>query len=220
MKKQIIKQNYWGYARVSTEDQRYNSSIETQIQTLIEYGVPQGQIITEVISGEAKVKPKLEHLCNTIPSGSKLVVAKLDRFARNTLTALKNIEELNDKGVKFIPLDISPGGDEATQTLIIHTFLNLAQFETARRRERQAQGIKAAKEKGKYLGRKSLLTNQTLEKIEDYVFVRDIKGVEVAKMLGISRSTLYKGIKIIKEKRSEEKVEMLVTERIRALGKV
>jgi DNA invertase Pin-like site-specific DNA recombinase len=207
--------NYWGYARVSSEDQRNNSSLDTQTQALLNHGVPKEHIITEVISGEAKVKPKLEKLCETLSPDSTLIVVKLDRFARNTLTALQDIEKLKQRRINFVALDIGSGSDPATYELTLSIFLSLAQFETRRRRDRQAAGIEAAKKQGKYLGRKSVLTPEVLRDIELYVHEKKISAIATSRILNLSRTTVYKGLSYINKQRLENKINAKVKELIK-----
>jgi len=67
----------------------------------------------------------------------------------------------------------------------------MAEFENNRRKERQKQGIRAAQQEGKYTGRKTII-NQTL--IQKVKHLKENKNLS-AKLLGISRPTIYKILK-------------------------
>ena len=70
----------------------------------------------------------------------------------------------------------------------------IAEFETARRQERQRQGIEAAKEKKKYTGRKSVINKDLIKTVEKYKDL-GVSVTEMARITGKSRSTIYKVLK-------------------------
>ena len=72
--------------------------------------------------------------------------------------------------------------------MIFTALAAIAEFETARRRERQRQGIEAAKQKNKYKGRKTVITKDLIKSVEKYKNL----GVSVTE---IGRSTIYKVLK-------------------------
>ena len=76
---------------------------------------------------------------------------------------LKN--QLAEKGVAFWVLDLPKDylENSPSSQLISTALAAIAEFETARRRERQRQGIEAAKEKKKYTGRKSVINKKNLK---------------------------------------------------------
>lgn len=74
-----------------------------------------------------------------------LLVTKIDRCSRNTLEFLKLQERLHKKGVTFISLDLPYSQDMAVNKLISTNLAAIATFENERRKERQRQGIQAAK---------------------------------------------------------------------------
>ena len=82
----------YGYARVSSQSQQTNSSLESQKQELIQKGILESNIIIEVGSAanEIKNRPGFQNLIqNVLKEGDTLVVTKIDRCARNTLEFLK-----------------------------------------------------------------------------------------------------------------------------------
>ena len=78
--------------------------------------------------------------------------------------------------------------------LISTALAAIAKFETARRKERQRQGIKAAKQKKKYTGRKSVITKDYIKVVEKYKDL-GVSVTEIARITGKSRSTIYTFIK-------------------------
>jgi len=67
----------------------------------------------------------------------------------------------------------------------------IAEFETARRLERQRQGIEVAKEKNKYTGRKSVITKDLIKTVEKYKNL-GVSVTEIARITERCRSTIYK----------------------------
>jgi len=78
--------------------------------------------------------------------------------------------------------------------LISTALAAIAEFETARRRERQRQGIEAAKKKNKYKGRKTVITKDLIKKVEKYKNL-GVSVTEIGRITGKSRSTIYKVLK-------------------------
>ena len=82
----------YGYARVSSQSQQTNSSLESQKQELIQKGILESNIVTEVGSAanEIKNRPGFQNLIqNVLKEGDTLIVTKIDRYSRNTLKFLK-----------------------------------------------------------------------------------------------------------------------------------
>ena len=78
--------------------------------------------------------------------------------------------------------------------LISTTLAAIAKFETARRKERQRQGIESAKEKKKYTRRKSVITKDLIKTVEKYKGL-GVSVTEIARITRKSRSTIYKVLK-------------------------
>ena len=78
--------------------------------------------------------------------------------------------------------------------LISTALAAIAEFETARRRERQQQGIEAAKEKKKYTGRNSVINKDLIKTVEKYKDL-GVSIIEIARITEKSRSTIYKILK-------------------------
>jgi len=122
-----------------------------------------------------------------------LVVTKIDRLARSTITLWDIVQSLEAQGVGLRVLNL--GGEvvdtrSATSRLILTIFAGFAQFEREMMLERQREGIAKAKAAGKYRGRKPAAR----AKAED---VRRLHGdgrtpTEIAKAVGISRGSVYR----------------------------
>ena len=171
----------YGYARVSSQSQQINSSLESQKQELIQKGILESNIIIEVssVANEIKNRPGFQNLIqNVLKDGDTLVVIKIDRCARNTLEFLKLQDILFKRKIQFILLDLPYFEDLNINKLIDIIFSSIAEFETNRRKERQMQGISEAKKAGKYRGRKTVIDNK---------LISEVKHLEQQKMLSVTQ---------------------------------
>jgi putative DNA-invertase from lambdoid prophage Rac len=170
----------YGYTRVSSKSQEENSSLNGQKQQFIENGILEKNILVEVGSAanEIKNRPIFQTLINQkLQEGDVLMVTKIDRCSRNTLEFLKLQDILFKRKIEFISLDLPHSDDPGINRLIATTLSSIAEFENNRRKKRQAQGIRAAQNQGKYQGRKNLSVT------------------DISKLTGVSTPTIYKVLK-------------------------
>ena len=138
-----------GYARVSTTDQ--NSQLQVEALT----AAACDKVFEEQASAAAgQTRDQLDAALEFVRSGDTLIITSIDRLAR-CLRDLQNIvHDLQQRGVNLEateqPVDTSNTAGKA--------FLDMlgvfAELETNLRRERQTEGIEAAKQRGAYRGRK------------------------------------------------------------------
>lgn len=188
----------YAYARVSSKSQQDNSSLQSQKEEFLKLGIPEKNIRVEVGSAADNIKdrPLFYHLIeNELTQNDLLLVTKIDRCSRNTLEFLKLQERLHKKGVTFISLDLPYANDMAVNKLISTNLAAIATFENERRKERQLQGIKAAKKAGKYLGRKTVITKKLIAQVQDLKENKNLSVTEIAKITGRGRNTIYKILK-------------------------
>lgn len=189
----------YGYARVSSAGQ----NLDAQINQLND--VKCEKIFKEKVSGRQKEgRQQLRTLLEMVREGDSIVVTKLDRFARSTRDALSTIEELNEKGVTLIVLNM--GGDRvdtstAIGKLMITVLSGIAEFEADMIRERQLEGIQEAKKRGVYKGRPKKYTekNPSLNHAISLFNNRSINGMtvkEIEEVTKVSRATIYRERKI------------------------
>jgi DNA invertase Pin-like site-specific DNA recombinase len=190
--------NKFGYIRVSSKSQETNSSLESQKQELLQRGIEEVNIRIEVGSATSPLqdRPVLHRLITEeLQTNDLLMVTKIDRCARNTLEFLKLQENLYQRSITFVALDIPHSEDLAVNKFIATTLSALATFETERRKERQRQGIEAAKKLGRYKGRKSVITKKLVQQVSDLLEKKQLSVTDIAKVTGISRGTIYKLLK-------------------------
>jgi DNA invertase Pin-like site-specific DNA recombinase len=177
----------FGYARVSTKSQE----LDLQTNALTLAGCD--EISTEVMTGTNNDRPVRMELIKRLRRGDVVVVWRLDRFGRSMTDLVAKIEQLNEKGIEFISLQENIDTTSATGKLIFHIFAAMAEFERNLISERTRAGLAAARLRGKMGGRPPKMKPEQLKTAERLITGPDaLNRTEVAKMFGVSRSTLYR----------------------------
>ena len=145
--------NTYGYVRVSTQEQNE----ARQLTAMREFGVEEGNIVVEKLSGKDFRRPRYQRLVRSLKPEDVLVVKSIDRLGRNYDEILEQWGVITKKRkaaivVLDMPLLDTRQGRDLTGTLIADIVLQLlsyvAQTERENIRQRQAEGIAAAKERG------------------------------------------------------------------------
>jgi DNA invertase Pin-like site-specific DNA recombinase len=176
----------YGYARVSTADQ--NSQL--QERALRDAGCE--VVRTETVSGTRRAgRQELALLIEFLRPGDTLIVTRVDRLARSIKDLQDIVHELQSRGVILQateqPID--------TRTAAGKAFLDMlgvfAEFETNLRRERQMEGIEAAKARGVYQGRKRSIDVDEIRRLRNEL---QLGATDVARKLGIGRASVYRAL--------------------------
>lgn len=176
-----------GYVRVSSSSQ--NS--ERQLA-----GVEIDTVFTDTASGKTtNNRPELERCLIHLRAGDTLHVHSIDRLARNLkdLQAIVGTVTQKCASVKFHKenLIFEASNSNPMQTLMFQMLGAFAEFERTLTRERQKEGIAAAKARGQKLGAPLKLKPVQIKMLRDRVALGEDK-TKIAKAFGISRPTLYK----------------------------
>lgn len=178
-----------GYARVSTEDQ----SLEAQIAELRAAGCE--EIYSERASGKKDNRPELKNALRAMRAGDTLVVTRLDRLGRSLSHLVQTVADLGKRGIGFESraehIDTASAGGE----LVFHMFASFAQFERRLISERTKSGLSSARAQGRLGGRRPSMTIAQLRQAKRLLDDPKISSSDVAKTYGVSRSTLYLGLK-------------------------
>ena len=121
-----------------------------------------------------------------------MVITRIDRLARSLSNLLELVEQLRVKGValKAIEQPITSAGDPASNAFLAMLGV-FAQFETELRRERQCEGVAAAKANGVYKGKQRTKTTPEQHERLRQLLLDGLKEGALCKELGVSKSTLY-----------------------------
>jgi DNA invertase Pin-like site-specific DNA recombinase len=174
-----------GYIRVSSADQNTERQLE---------GLEMDRVFTDKVSGKSLDRPALQEMLRFVREGDHLFVHSMDRLARNLIDLRHMVQDLTTRGVKltFVKENLVFNGDDAAMSVLLLSVMGaVAEFERAILRERQAEGIRIAKVKGVYKGRKVSLTNDQAAEIQVKVEA-GIPKTRIAREYKCSRETLYK----------------------------
>lgn len=175
----------FGYARVSTHEQ----TLDLQRDALSAAGAT--TIYEDTATGENAERPELSQCLKALREGDTLVVWRLDRLGRNVQDLLRIVNALEDRGIAFMSLTEAINTRGPTGKLIFHLFAALAEFERDLIRERTLAGLAAARARGRMGGRPRALDNRGEKRAVAMMKSNDLPITEIARILGVSRSTLY-----------------------------
>ena len=193
--------NKYAYIRVSSKDQ----NIERQIVAMQKIGLTTKQMYIDKQSGKNFERKNYQKMIRKLKSGDELYIKSIDRLGRNYeeiieqwhyLTKIKNVEIIV---LDFPLLDTRNQSDCITGKLISDLFLQIlsyvAQIERENIRQRQAEGIKIAKEKGIKFGRPTLPIPKEFEEIYKLYLKGELSKRAAAKLLGTNHVTFSNWIK-------------------------
>lgn len=184
----------YGYARVSTRTQKE----DRQLAALRDFGVAEERITVEKQSGKNFDRPLYQSLAQALRSGDILVVKSIDRLGRNYDEILEQWSYITKtKRAAIVVLDMplldTREGRDLTGTLVADIVLQLlsyvAQTEREFLRQRQAEGIAAAKERGVRFGPARIPMPEGFDELAEDWKNGYISATEAGKLLGISRKT-------------------------------
>ena len=144
-------------------------------------------------------RPEFSKLMSILKSGDRLVVTKLDRFARTTAGGIETINELLNRGVSVHIINMGLIDNTPTGRLIVTVLLAFAEYERNMIVERTTTGKAVAKatKPGWREGRKEKILNDVdIIHFRERVRNGEATITECCKALGISRSTWYKKIEV------------------------
>ncbi len=183
----------YGYARVSTRDQSLNLQIDALKKSKCD------KIYKEVAKGAKTDRPKLDELLSVLKHGDTLVIWKLDRLGRSLQHLVKLFNDLIKNNINIISLQDPVDTSTAQGRLMFNIFSSLAEFEKDLIRERTMAGLKAARARGKCGGRPKGLSKKAMEKsyVAEMLYnQKKLTSIQISEQLGISKTTLYKYLKI------------------------
>lgn len=191
-----------GYARVSTKEQ----NLDRQLVALSKY-VPPENIVVDKVSGKNLERPGYQALKGPLGlrPGDVLYIKSLDRLSRRKTDIKKELQWFKDNGIRLMIIDLPtsmirvPEGQdwiiEMIENIIIEVLASIAEQERDMTLERQREGIDAAKEKGKHLGRPQLQCPSNWDSIVEEWHTGKITAKEAMSKTGLKRSSFYKLVK-------------------------
>lgn len=191
----------YGYVRVSTADQNE----ERQVKKMLDLGIDEQCIFIDKASGKNLERDSYKKLMDIIVSGDEIVLDSLDRLGRDydDLTVeWRRITREVGCDLKALDLEFFDSakframGDvgKCVEDMLLSLLAYVAQTEREKMRQRQAEGIALAKERGAYAGRRPTKFDEGLIGEVEALLMGGGTKAEAAKMLGVNRMTVYRMI--------------------------
>lgn len=183
-RRHFVTMRLFGYARVSTSQQ----SLDIQIKALKDGGVKANRIFADKVSGSHVNREGLSLLRVKVEEGDMILVKKLDRLGRDTSDMIQLIKEFDEMGVAIRFLDDGISTEGTMGKMVVTILSAVAQAERQRILERTNEGRIEAKANGVKFGRKRTVNRGIIQTLHE----NGIGATDIARQMGIGRSTVYK----------------------------
>lgn len=195
----------YGYARCSTNESKQD--ITRQIKELKQYGVSEDNIYLEYESGTKVNRIELNRLLDVVKDGDTIVTTEVSRITRSTKQLCELIELVKTKHLLLIignsmKIDCSKGDIDPMTKAFLQMAGVFAELERNMTVARIRSGMENAKAKGKHIGRREATKDDIPSMFMRYYqeYKADKYNItELAKLCGMSRTTVYKYIRIIEQ---------------------
>ena len=192
----------YGYVRVSTKEQ----NIDRQLSCMYAQGLNDTTIFIDKQSGKNFERENYQKLKKKLKSGDLIIIKSIDRLGRNydmiidEWRTLVNVMNVDIQVLDMPLLDTRTEGKNLVGKFISDIVLQILSFVAENEREnikqRQTEGIRIAKEKGKHLGRPKLKLPKNFQLIANEYKKKEITLAEALQSLKMNRSTFYKNLNI------------------------
>ena len=191
----------YAYIRVSTKHQ----NIDRQFEEIKALGIDDKYIYIDKESGKDFDRTEYQKLIKKLKKDDLLIIKSIDRLGRNYHMILEEWSRItktigaNIKVLDMPLLDTRIEGKNLVGKFISDIVLQVLSFVAENERinikQRQAEGIRIAKEKGVKFGRpKAILPPNTNDILDKYIN-KELTNLEAAKLIGISRGTFFRLVK-------------------------
>lgn len=189
----------WYYARVSSREQ----NLDRQLAAFAAIGAKERDIITDKESGKDLDRRGYTALKTALlRRGDTLVIKSLDRLSRNKADIKSELEYFKENSIRLKVLDLPttmidyPAGQEwvldMVNNILVEVLSSIAQQERETIRQRQAEGIAAAKSKGKHLGRPAVAYPDNWTEVYKAWKAGQITAKTAMEQTGLKRTSFYK----------------------------
>lgn len=197
MNMENINSKTFGYCRVSSTDQKE----DRQLEAMLELGINERDIFVDKCSGKNFDRPQYQALKVQLREGDVLVIKSIDRLGRNYKQICEEWREItreikaNIKVLDMPVLDTTRTEGligEVISDIVLQLLSYVAEQERAFIKQRQAEGIKLAKEKGKRLGKPPIEYPENWDNVYKIWKSGTITAREAMKQLNLKPTSFYK----------------------------
>lgn len=192
----------FGYARVSSKEQ----NLDRQIEKLLEY-VSEENLLQEKQSGKDFDRPVYQALKGALGlrAGDTLIITSLDRLSRNKSDIKNELQWFKEHEVRLMILDLPTTLVQVEEqqkwiidmitNILVEVLASMAEQERIVIKQRQREGIEAAKKKGKHLGRPRMQRPDNFTEVYQCWRAEKITAKEAMRLLKMSSSSFYRMVK-------------------------
>ena len=198
------------YLRVSTKEQE----LLRQEYLLGNLGIKFDKVYEDKMTGKTKDRPALQQMMEELQEGDILYCESISRLGRSLKDLIEIVEHLVNKGVRVVIIKEGIDTTSSTYKLLLGIFGAVSEMERETIVERTNQSIEALKKEkevtgniktksGNWFGRPEKTLEQLPEDFKKYygrMKRNQINKVEMAKLLGVGRSTLYRWIGLYEDR--------------------
>lgn len=189
------------YARVSSKDQ----NLDRQLEAFKKLGAEEREIICDKESGKNLNRQGYQALKNTLlRRGDTLYIKSLDSLARNKKDIKDELQHFKDNNIRVRVIDLPttmmdlPKGQEwvfdMVNNILIEVLGTIAEQERLTTRTRQREGINAARNKGKHIGRPRAVKPDNWDEVYEKWKSGQITAREAMRQLGVGKNVFYRWV--------------------------
>lgn len=210
----------YGYHRASTREQHLDRGLEEIKMYCADNHLDLANIFTDQQTGKNFNRPRYTVLVeDVLRPGDILIVTELDRLGRNKRDIMKQIQRLQEMGVRLMVLelpttlmDLSKMDNalaklmmETINNLMLELYASMAEAEMEKKEKRQREGIAMKKQRDEWddYGRPAAIEQEIFDQEFMRVAAGEITPTELRKELGLSHATFYRYRKKYLEKYPE-----------------
>lgn len=183
------------YCRVSTRHQKNDSQRAEINQWLKNNRIKNSAVrwFEDKESGSTIQRLAFDQMQKAVFDGQvkTIIVWKLDRISRRQRDGINLLAEWCDRDVRIVSVTQQIDLNGAVGRMIASVMFGLAEIELEYRRERQAAGIKVAKQAGIYAGRQKGTTKATPSRARD-LKSKGLTAAEIAQAMNVSKRTVFR----------------------------
>lgn len=220
---EVVEMKYVAYHRVSTKEQNLDRGIN-EIQNYCDANNIQlykDKVYTDQQTGKNfERKQYIIMRDEVLEQGDILIITEIDRLGRDKKKSLDELQHFKNNKIRVIVLelpttqiDISKMDNEMSVMMIetinnmmIELYASMAHAEMIKREKRQREGIETKKARGEWAeyGRPCAMTLNHFEKEYNKAMKQEMSKTQIARIMGINKTTLYRYVKKLEEKNNNE----------------
>jgi DNA invertase Pin-like site-specific DNA recombinase len=182
------------YVRVSSADQ----NVDRQLVELEKCGI--SKWFTEKVSGKDRNRAELKRMLDYVRDGDTVYIESISRLARNTLDFLTIVKELGEKGIEIVSLKENIDTSSPQGKFMLTIFGAMYELERESIKQRQAEGIAVAKEKGEVTFGRPKIAYTDFPVLYHKWKSGEITAASAMRALGMKANTFYRRVKEVEKR--------------------